>query len=130
MFSSFPFESEDYALWDYFFGEAHHPKICCMRMILLNLSLICYSFPLQDKLRSHPVQKHLLQLLAFGRHELRDAASSLKVRVEVHTGGEIGWISYLARVSLLLRCSNDTLIFSILPSLRISFVAIDRVSCI
>ncbi|XP_059314985.1 uncharacterized protein LOC132065561 isoform X3 [Lycium ferocissimum] len=101
MFSSFPFESEDYALWDYFFGEAHHPKICCMRMILLNLSLICYSFPLQDKLRSHPVQKHLLQLLAFGRHELRDAASSLKVRVEVHTGGEIGWISYLVNTDVL-----------------------------
>ncbi|KAK4378646.1 hypothetical protein RND71_000508 [Anisodus tanguticus] len=66
-------------------------------MILLNLSLICYSFPLQDKLKSHPVQKPLLQLLAFGHHELRDVASSQKVRVEVHTGGSVAdnWLNFL-----------------------------------
>ncbi|WMV12475.1 hypothetical protein MTR67_005860 [Solanum verrucosum] len=48
-------------------------------MILLNPRLICESFPLQDKLKSHPVQKSLHQLPAFGHHELRDAASSQKI---------------------------------------------------
>ena len=48
-------------------------------MILLKLSLVCYSVPLQDKLKIPPVQKPLLQLLAFGHHELRDASSSQKV---------------------------------------------------
>ncbi|KAJ8529826.1 hypothetical protein K7X08_036661 [Anisodus acutangulus] len=66
-------------------------------MILLNLSLICYSFPLQDKLKSHPVQKPLLQLLAFGHHELRDMMSAQKVRVEAHKGGSAAdnWIDFL-----------------------------------
>ncbi|KAL3350160.1 hypothetical protein AABB24_022926 [Solanum stoloniferum] len=40
-------------------------------MILLNLSF-------QDKLKSHPVQKPLRQLPAFGHPELRDVASSQK----------------------------------------------------
>ncbi|XP_069149018.1 uncharacterized protein [Solanum lycopersicum] len=65
-------------------------------MIPLKLSLVCYSVPLQDKLKIPPVQKPLLQLLAFGHHELRDASSSQKVRVEVHTGGSLtdNWINF------------------------------------
>ncbi|XP_070034176.1 uncharacterized protein [Nicotiana tomentosiformis] len=54
------------------------PNKSCPKMILLILSLICYSFPLQDKLKSHPFQQPLVQLLAFGLHELRHAASSQK----------------------------------------------------
>ncbi|XP_015165059.1 uncharacterized protein [Solanum tuberosum] len=66
-------------------------------MILLKLSLVCYSFPLQDKLKIPPVQKPLLQLVAFGYLELRDADSSQQVRVEVHTGGSVtdNWINFL-----------------------------------
>ncbi|XP_070023334.1 uncharacterized protein [Nicotiana sylvestris] len=53
--------------------------LSCPKTILLILSLICYSFPLQDKLKSHPFQQQpLVQLLAFGHHELRHAASSQK----------------------------------------------------
>ncbi|KAL3350166.1 hypothetical protein AABB24_022928 [Solanum stoloniferum] len=66
-------------------------------MILLKLSLVCYSFPRQDKLKIPPVQKPLLQLVAFGYLELRDADSSQQVRVEVHTGGSVtdNWINFL-----------------------------------
>ncbi|KAK6805363.1 hypothetical protein RDI58_003148 [Solanum bulbocastanum] len=66
-------------------------------MILLKLSLVCYSVALQDKLKIPPVQKPLLQHLAFGHHELRDMSSSQKVRVEVHTGGFLtdNWFNFL-----------------------------------
>ncbi|KAK6805365.1 hypothetical protein RDI58_003150 [Solanum bulbocastanum] len=51
----------------------------------------------ENKLKIPPVQKPLLQLLAFGHDELRDAISSQQVRVEVHTGGSMtdNWINFL-----------------------------------
>ncbi|XP_025883628.1 uncharacterized protein [Solanum lycopersicum] len=125
------------------------------RMILLKLSLVCYSVPLQDKLKILPVQKPLLQLLAFDHHELRDASSSQKVRDEVsRTGGFVtdNWINFLfdnllrswkpfyclmdsdmdvsfSRRVLLLRCSSGTYFFYLTMLAHLS-VAIDRISCI
>uniref|UniRef100_A0A3Q7EQE1 Uncharacterized protein n=1 Tax=Solanum lycopersicum TaxID=4081 RepID=A0A3Q7EQE1_SOLLC len=68
----------------YIFIESKLPEICQFQFIVLGeiaeddpaeTKLV----PLQDKLKILPVQKPLLQLLAFDHHELRDASSSQKL---------------------------------------------------
>ncbi|XP_060167745.1 uncharacterized protein LOC132598726 [Lycium barbarum] len=97
-----------------------------------NKSLICYSLPCQDKLKSHSVQQPLLQLLAFGHHELRDAASSQKVKVEVHTGGCVSdnWIDFQFGESFLAIEMQQRHLFFLSYHLAHLSVAIDPISCI